>query len=63
MAKLCLLALASLALVVALMPSSEATSHPKTVCYYESWVHWRHGDGHMEPNEIGTHSHIILVGN
>lgn len=52
MAKLCFLALASLALVT-LVPSSEATLHPKTVCYYESWVHWRHGDGHQEPSEIG----------
>lgn len=62
MAKLCLLALASLALV-ALMPSSDATASPKTVCYYESWVHWRKGDGHMEPNEIDAQlcTHIVYA--
>lgn len=62
MAKLCLLALASLALV-ALVPTSQATSHPKTVCYYESWVHWRNGDGHMEPAEIDSSlcTHIVYA--
>ncbi|KAH9425676.1 hypothetical protein DERP_004892 [Dermatophagoides pteronyssinus] len=38
-----------------------ATLDPKTVCYYESWVHWRQGDGKMDPEDIDTSlcSHIV----
>lgn len=63
MARLSLFALASLALVALLLPESQATANPKTVCYYESWVHWRHGDGHMEPDEIDTSlcTHIVYT--
>ena len=30
-----------------------ATLEPKTVCYYESSVHWRQGEGKMDPEDIG----------
>ena len=48
------LALAVLALVQLMaIKDVQATQDPKTVCYYESWVHWRHGDGKQDPSEIG----------
>jgi len=50
MARLSLYALATLALALQV---THATKDPKTVCYYESWVHWRTGDGKMDPSEIG----------
>lgn len=52
MARLTFVVLATLALA-ALFQENNATKDPKTVCYYESWVHWRTGDGKMEPSEIG----------
>ena len=30
-----------------------ATHDPKTVCYYEYWVHYREGNGKMDPSDIG----------
>lgn len=36
-----------------------ATQNPKTVCYYESWVYWRKGEGHMESDEIGKFNLIL----
>jgi len=44
-------ALALLALVQ--LQGFDATANPKTVCYYESWVHWRKGDGKIELEELG----------
>ena len=60
--KFALLTLGTLALVLILSgQQTSATEHPKTVCYYESWVHWRTGDGKMDPSEIDYHlcSHIV----
>lgn len=49
-----MLKFAALALLaVAQLPHQyEATLNPKTVCYYESWVHWRKGDGKIDINEL-----------
>lgn len=38
---------------LATFQSSQATVDPKTVCYFESWVHWRNGDGKVEPSQLG----------
>ena len=50
--KLSLALLGALALIQVLNVA-QATEHPKTVCYYEYWVHYRHGDGKQEPSDIG----------
>ena len=49
-----MLVLTTFALAI-LIQVNQATKDPKTVCYYESWVHWRHGDGKMDPDEIGKY--------
>ncbi|OTF77271.1 hypothetical protein BLA29_009633, partial [Euroglyphus maynei] len=41
--------------------SNSATLEPKTVCYYESWVHWRQGDGKMDPEDIDASTHEIKL--
>ena len=54
------LALAFLAFAT-LVQVNQATKDPKTVCYFESWVHWRNGDGKVDPSEIDTTlcTHIV----
>ncbi len=43
------------ALVAALSLASPTLNEPtKTVCFYESWAHWRVGDGKMDVNDIGN---------
>ena len=54
MTRLYMLVLTTFALAI-LIQVNQATKDPKTVCYYESWVHWRHGDGKMDPDEIGKY--------
>ena len=39
---------------VALFCAISATKHPKTICYYESWAHFRDEDGKMNPKDIGN---------
>ena len=54
--KLSLVVFGTLAFVLTLNQDNylvEATSNPKTICYYESWVHWRTGEGKIDPSEIG----------
>lgn len=56
MSRFTALLLATLATVATI----EATQDPKTVCYYESWVHWRNGDGKLDPSELGLSSICFL---
>lgn len=60
MAKISVLALLVCMAFVAIQ-NSDATENPKTVCYYESWVHWRQGEGKMDPEDIDTTlcTHIV----
>ncbi|KAH9391593.1 hypothetical protein TYRP_022773, partial [Tyrophagus putrescentiae] len=51
--KLSLVALVATVLAATLnIEPVQSTSSPKTVCYYEYWVHWRTGDGKQDPSEI-----------
>lgn len=67
--KMAYLRIFTLAVVVLLglaqLPA-EATKSPKTVCYYESWVHWRTGAGFLDPSELDsslcTHSVYAYFG-
>lgn len=57
------LSLACLAVFVVLgmTQNARATLSPKTVCYFESWVHWRKGEGHIEPKDLDSTlcTHIV----
>ena len=60
MSKLSALFLVAFVATVSLY-SVETTENPKTICYYESWVHWRKGDGKIDPEDIGLCSIIIIL--
>ena len=45
---------------VALFGAVLASEKPKVICYYESWVHWRGGDGKMVPEDIGESKKLVF---
>lgn len=52
------------AVVLIQLNSSNAkseTKKPKTVCYYESWSHWKVGESKMDVTDIGMFAVCLSV--